>query len=279
MRFKIYCIKNLINGKVYIGKSTDVKKRWETHKKNASKSINRRLYDSMNKYGYDNFIVDVIDESDCEISINDKERYYIKLNNSNLKEFGYNMTDGGDGGNVISNYTDEQRLIYSQKLKKSKLESNFNHSEESKKIMSEKATGRILTEETRNKISDTVKMKIESGEFKPNTTGLKNGQTIGFKHSVESREKIRKSKENKTYDEIYGTERSKLIKEKKSNDWIGEKNPNYQDVNGEELLSHLKNGMQTRQIAILYNVTEQTIINKCRKFFNKKPQEIRDGKY
>lgn len=279
MRFKIYCIKNLINGKVYIGKSTDVKKRWETHKKNASKSINRRLYDSMNKYGYDNFIVDVIDESDCEISINDKERYYIKLNNSNLKEFGYNMTDGGDGGNVISKYTDEQRLIYSQKLKKSKLESNFNHSEESKKIMSRKATGRILTEETRNKISDTVRMKIESGEFKPNTTGLKNGQTIGFKHSVESREKIRKSKENKTYDEIYGTERSKLIKEKKSNDWIGEKNPNYQDVNREELLNHLKNGMQTRQIAILYNVTEQTIINKCRKFFNKKPQEIRDGKY
>jgi DNA-binding NarL/FixJ family response regulator len=189
------------------------------------------------------------------------------------------MTEGGDGGNVISNYTDDEMSAYLEKLRKSKLESNFKHSEESKKIMSEKAEGRVVKNDTIKKISETIKSKIESGEFRPNTIGLKRGQDLGFKHSEESIEKIRKFRKNKNYEDLYGIEKSEAIKSKKSELWIGKKNPNYRDVNRDELLDLLKNGMQTKQIAILYDVTEQTIINKCKKFFNKKPQDIRDGNY
>lgn len=278
MRFKIYIIENLINGKVYVGKTSDVKKRWAKHKSNARRYVNRRLYDSMNFYGYDNFLVSVIDESDCENDINNKERFYIEFYKSTFKEFGYNMTPGGDGGNTISHYNEIQMSEYLGKLKKLRSGSNFKHTEETKKIMSEEATGRKLSEETKNKISEKIKSKINSGEYKPNISGLKKGQLGKFKHSEASRKKISDCRKNKTYDEIYGGKKSILIKNKHSEAWMGSKNPNYQHIEKDDLFNHLKNGMQTKKLACLYGVTEQTIINKCKKFFNKKPQEIRDGK-
>ena len=37
IKFYIYKITNLINNKVYIGKTIDIKKRWKTHKYNSKK--------------------------------------------------------------------------------------------------------------------------------------------------------------------------------------------------------------------------------------------------
>jgi predicted GIY-YIG superfamily endonuclease len=55
----IYAIINKRNGKFYFGKTFDIQKRWKKHVFNATKKINRKLYDSMNSYGYDYFSIKI----------------------------------------------------------------------------------------------------------------------------------------------------------------------------------------------------------------------------
>ena len=59
----IYCITNIINSKRYIGKTTlTVQERFKQHCKDSQKERcdKRPLYDAMNKYGIENFIVEYI---------------------------------------------------------------------------------------------------------------------------------------------------------------------------------------------------------------------------
>ena len=57
----IYKITNLINGKIYVGKSKNPKVRWRQHKSH-SKKRNTKLYYAMRKYGIENFIFEVLEE-------------------------------------------------------------------------------------------------------------------------------------------------------------------------------------------------------------------------
>ena len=93
----IYCITNLINGKQYIGKTTySVTKRFQEHCRDSKKErCNKRpLYDAMNKYGIENFIVEELCECD-NAELSSYETQYIEKYNTYSK--GYNATKGGDG--------------------------------------------------------------------------------------------------------------------------------------------------------------------------------------
>ena len=88
----IYCIKNIINNKVYIGSSIDLNSREYKHfwmlKKN--KHDNQFLQNSFNKYGENSFVFEVIEECRPEFLI-DLENYHIIKNKSNEMSFGYNL--------------------------------------------------------------------------------------------------------------------------------------------------------------------------------------------
>jgi len=88
----IYKIKSIIDGKVYIGQSIDIKKRWADHFKLLRKGCheNRHLQMAYNKYGGNNFIKEVI-ETCLPECLNERELYYVKIYNSNNDEFGYNF--------------------------------------------------------------------------------------------------------------------------------------------------------------------------------------------
>lgn len=75
----IYKITNKITGQSYIGKSTNIERRWCEHKTPKAQG-NNKLHDDMKKYGIDNFVFEVLEE--CEKSILfDRELYFIRQTN------------------------------------------------------------------------------------------------------------------------------------------------------------------------------------------------------
>lgn len=88
----IYKITNLINGKIYVGKTTkSAEERFKRHFYNH-KTGNTYLYKSMRKHGFHNFIIETIEQTQ---NLNEKEIFWI----SELSPE-YNMTKGGDGGDT-----------------------------------------------------------------------------------------------------------------------------------------------------------------------------------
>jgi len=152
----IYSIENLITGKIYVGKSENIKERFAKHKNALINNYhyNKHLQRSWNKYGEDNFKFNIVEICSNDI-LSDKEKFYIKVYKTNDNKYGYNLTNGGEGI------------------------SGFKHSEETKKYLSEIQTGKIVSEETKQKISKAFK-----GE---------NNHFFGKKLSDEHKEKMKNS--------------------------------------------------------------------------------------
>lgn len=100
MIYSIYLISNIVNKKVYIGYSENVERRWKEHIRSASyPNPKEKLYRAMQKYGIDNFTIEIICQSKDGDFLNKKmESYFIKKYNSYGRySNGYNMTIGGEG--------------------------------------------------------------------------------------------------------------------------------------------------------------------------------------
>ena len=109
----IYKATNLINGKVYIGQTArPLEVRMAEHARHTKLPFDR----AVNKYGLENFKVEVIDHAETVEELNRKEIYWIKQYNS-FGENGYNLCEGG--GNT----------------------KGYHHTEESKRRMSEHHKG------------------------------------------------------------------------------------------------------------------------------------------
>ena len=91
----IYKITNKLNGKIYIGKTNrSIEERFEEHCRDRLKQAKekRPLYSAMNKYGVENFSIELVEETDIS---EEREKYWIEYFGS-FKN-GYNATLGGDG--------------------------------------------------------------------------------------------------------------------------------------------------------------------------------------
>lgn len=68
MRSGIYCIENLANGKVYIGRAKDIQNRWHVHRKDLRRGrhYNKHLQRSWNENGEDQFKFFVLEYCDLE---------------------------------------------------------------------------------------------------------------------------------------------------------------------------------------------------------------------
>lgn len=96
----IYKITNNINGKIYIGLTTNtIERRFQQHCLNPFKTS--VIDNAIKKYGKENFIVEEVDKcqnkdlKELRKELGILERKYINLYKSSVKLGGYNITDGG----------------------------------------------------------------------------------------------------------------------------------------------------------------------------------------
>lgn len=95
----IYKITNLVNDKVYIGKTIrTLDERKREHLKDY-KIEDTKLYRAMRKYGVDNFVFSIVEDDIPNEQTGYCERKYIKEYNSYYE--GYNSTFGGEGESSI----------------------------------------------------------------------------------------------------------------------------------------------------------------------------------
>lgn len=164
----IYLRTCLVNGKQYVGQTKDFKKRESAWKCIKWAYANQLLTEDRNKYGLENFKTEILEECDNS-KLDELERYYIEKLNT-IYPNGYNDNEGGS----ISFHHSEETKEKISKANSGKNNGMFGavpwnkgvkdcFSEETIKLMSEKAkgntsaTGHILNEESKNKISDSKK--------------------------------------------------------------------------------------------------------------------------
>lgn len=105
-QYTIYMHKNKINGKVYIGQTCQtLANRWGSDGRRYKGQI---FYNAIQKYGWDNFEHIILKEGLTQEEANQQEIYYIQLYQSTNKNFGYNVTKGGNS-NTLSDKQKEQR--------------------------------------------------------------------------------------------------------------------------------------------------------------------------
>ena len=149
--YTVYQHKNKINGKVYIGiTSQKPEQRWRNGEGYKSSP---HFYSAIQKYGWDNFehnilFVELTKEQACL-----KEQELIKEFNSTNREYGYNSTSGGD----IFVMNEETKQKISQALIGNQNNLGHSCSEEKKKKISEAQKGREFTEEHKQKLSEAAK--------------------------------------------------------------------------------------------------------------------------
>lgn len=148
----IYKITNP-NGRVYIGQSRNIEKRFLRYKYHDCKS-QTRLHRSLLKYNFSNHIFEIIEE--CDITqLNIRERYWQE----------YYDVLSNKGMNCFLTETDEKVRI-------------FKFLKRNKKI-SDLSIKKLLSNEHKLKISDSMKGKIKSEESKKKTSDSMTGKKRG----------------------------------------------------------------------------------------------------
>lgn len=114
----IYIIYNKVNKKCYVGQSNNMRKRQRKHiyELKSNTHNNNYLTNSYNKYGLDTFVFYVVQTVDNVCLLNDLELNYIKLLDSRMSDFGYNLTlntFSRDGENLTK---DHGKRVSKQKI-------------------------------------------------------------------------------------------------------------------------------------------------------------------
>ena len=157
------------NGKIYVGQTTNFSKR-KNYYKNGAKPYQVRIYNSLQKHGYDAHSIEFIEECLVE-KLNERERYWQDFYEV-IGENGLNcrLTETKDKSGFIS---EESKTKMSEARKGRIFDQNWidklrnsamgkKHSEETKKRISESNKGKKFTAEHIAKLPQNQK-----GKFRP----------------------------------------------------------------------------------------------------------------
>lgn len=170
----IYLVTNKINLKVYVGQTIQpLKKRWKSHQSKGC-----ILYNSIQKYGKENFTIEQIDSAENIEELNEKEIYWISFYNS-ISPVGYNLRLGGNGGGNLSDETKSKiaKTLIGRPVSEKTRELKRTQMIGKNNPMYGKSPnlGKECKSETRKKISDSLKGKIISEQEKQRLRSLRLG--------------------------------------------------------------------------------------------------------
>lgn len=113
----IYKITNTINGKIYIGKTEKTD--------NLDYYAGLLIKRSLEKYGKNNFVKEILEECENREILDKREIYWIDFLDSRNPKIGYNIAPGGEGFDIrtLPNYPEiKQKMDQSPHLKKTFVE-------------------------------------------------------------------------------------------------------------------------------------------------------------
>ena len=150
--YTVYQHKNKINGKIYIGiTSQKPEDRWGSQGCNYKSSPH--FYSAIQKYGWNNFEHNILFTELTKEQACLKEQELIKEYDLMNREFGYNSTSGGD----IFVMNEETKQKISQAMMGNQNALGHPCSEEKKKKIRDAQKGRKFTEEHKQKLSEAAK--------------------------------------------------------------------------------------------------------------------------
>ena len=138
MIYYIYKITNNINGKSYIGQ-----RRVKNFPDNYFGS-GILLKKAISKYGKENFTKEILEECEKEV-LNEREIYWIKTQES-VAPIGYNIHEGGHGGDNFSNHPDKEILLPRLKATLSKANKGRKFTNEHKQKLSNSRKGKSISQ-------------------------------------------------------------------------------------------------------------------------------------
>lgn len=141
----IYCIEHVQSGKKYIGKSVDIHRRLTAHRydlnrETRSRSTNRHLFSAVALHGWNNFacrIIETLDNPTPELMV-ERELYWIDFYRTTDRDFGYNLRRDSELGMQLH---PETRQFFAEHAVRVH-------------------TGRKRTEETRKRLSESLRGKL-----------------------------------------------------------------------------------------------------------------------
>jgi group I intron endonuclease len=160
MNSGIYLITNTITGKMYVGQSNGIKKRFSRHKRAAriqTKQETFYLHNSIAKHGVDNFKFEILLYSKDRDYLNLMEQRCIDSYNT-LSPNGYNLDTGGGVSRTVSEATREKmrkRIIWNKGVPASEDQKK----RQSESMMGKPAPnkGKPASEEQKRKQSEAMK--------------------------------------------------------------------------------------------------------------------------
>jgi len=200
---RIYKITNKENGLIYIGCTINsLEKRFGEHLSRCFTSeYKSKLYNSMKKYGQENFTIELIEECDLNIIYETEKKYVEQYDSYNN---GLNSTIGGEGC-LGYTHSPEKKVKISESLKNGNSHKGKTYEElygdkadeqREKRRLSVKQGWGSISDEDKNKRVDSVKTAIR----KNSKYGIDLVKEI--KQKINEGVKIKELK--KTYPQVYG---------------------------------------------------------------------------
>lgn len=281
-KITFYLYRNKINGKPYVGQTSNFNKRAEQHIIQSNNSPKMYIDRAIAKYGIENFDISIIECIECISKVADEIEFRWMIEFNSMVPNGYNVKPGGKTARGWRHSEETKKKLSIVHMGQPSGMKGKNHSNEANEKNRQAHLGKSLSEETIEKIVKANTGKKRTNEQKQNISNSLKGKTLSEEHKKalsishmgyvmpdEQKQKISNGNKGKivsekTKEKISKSQIGKVIpeevREKISKTLAGRKNPERRKLSDEQIFAILKDKRSSRIIAKDYNVSNITIL-------------------